>query len=64
MLPQRTDCEILENSQENVCDAVYFSKVASLHCTDCNSALNKLHHRFFLEEMLKIMYLQENLLSG
>ena len=54
MLPQIIDCEILENSLENVSDGVYFSNVASLHCADCNSALNRLHHRLFLE------YIPEN----
>ena len=54
MLPQIIDCEILENSQENVFDGVYFNKVASVQCTDSNSALNRLHHRFVLE------YIPEN----
>ena len=29
------DCQSFKNSQENVQDGVYFSKVASLQCTDC-----------------------------
>ena len=48
------DCESLKNSQENVKDGVYFSKVASLlQCTDCTSNINRLHRRIFLENALK-----------
>ena len=44
---------------ENVYDGVYFSKVASLHRTDCNSTVS------YVVETLKIlMHLQENLLGG
>ena len=30
-----------------------FSKIASMHCTDCNSIINRFHHKFFLKNVLK-----------
>ena len=30
--------------QKSVTDGVYFSKVASLHCTDCSSMIYRLYH--------------------
>ena len=35
MLRKIIDCQSFKNSQENVSDGVYFSKVASQQCTDC-----------------------------
>ena len=35
MLRRIIDCQSFKNSQENVSDGVYFSKVASLQCVDC-----------------------------
>ena len=47
------DCKSFENSQENVSDGVYFSKAASVQCTDCISTINRLHSRFFSKDVLK-----------
>ena len=35
MLRKMVDCQSLKNSQENVQDGVYISKVASLQSADC-----------------------------
>ena len=32
---------------------ICFSKIASMHCTDCNSIINRFHHKFFLKNVLK-----------
>ena len=52
MLRKRFDCESYENSQENVSGRVYFSKAASLQCTDCISTINLLHNRFLEKFMV------------
>ena len=62
MLQKIIDRKSLESSQENVCDKVYFSKVASLHFTGCNSTINKLHHRLFSEYVSKSYCLEKNFL--
>ena len=43
------NCESLENSQENAYDGKYSTKVTNLQCTDYNSTISRLHHRFFSE---------------
>ena len=53
MLRKIIDCESFENSQENGSYGVCFSKVANLLCTVCISTINKLHKRFFLENVPK-----------
>ena len=35
----------------------------NLKCTDCNSTINRLHHRFFVEYYTKISCLKNNFLS-
>ena len=60
MLRKIIDCESLESSQENVYDGVSFSKVASLQCSDCNLALKRTHHRFFLKYVPKTSCLKKN----
>ena len=45
--------ESSEISQENFYDKVSFGKYTSLHCADCNFAIKRTHHRFFLEYVLK-----------
>ena len=49
MLWKINDCESLEISQENFYDGVSFSKNTNLQCSDCNLAIKRTHHRFFLE---------------
>ena len=46
-------CKSLENSQGNLYDGVSFSKVISLQFSDCNFAIKKINHRFFLENVPK-----------
>ena len=49
MLRKIINCKSLEISHENFYDGVYFGKVASLQYSDCNFAIKRAHHRFFLE---------------
>ena len=53
MLRKRFDCESYENSQENVSGGVYFRMAASLQCTDSIATINRLHNRFFSEDVPK-----------
>ena len=50
MLRKIIDCKSLGISQEYVQDGVYFGKVTRLQCTDCNSIIKRLHHRFFRQD--------------
>ena len=45
------DCQSLENFPKNVYDGVCFNTIASLCCTNCNSTISRIHHRFFLEDV-------------
>ena len=56
----RIDCEILENSRENIYDGVYFSKVARLQCKDSNCTISRLPKRFCSKYALKISHLKKN----
>ena len=47
------DGKSLENSQGNFYGGVSFSKVISLQFSDCNFAIKRIHHRFFLENVPK-----------
>ena len=47
------DCKSLENYQENFYGGVSFSKVISLQFSDCNFAIKRIHHRFFLGNVPK-----------
>ena len=60
MLWKITDCESLGISQENFCDEVSFSKNTNLQCSDCNFAIRRTHHRFFLEYLPKTSCLKKN----
>ena len=40
ILGKMIDCKSLKKFDENVYGRVYFNKVASLHCTDCNSTID------------------------
>ena len=60
MLRKIIDSEILEFSQENFYDRVSFSKIAITQCSDCNFAVKRIPHRFFLEYVLKTSYLKKN----
>ena len=53
MLGKITDCESLEISQEKFYDEVSFSKVTNIQWSDCNFAIKRPHHRFFLEYVPK-----------
>ena len=46
---KKIDCKSLENPPKNINDGVCFSNAASLQSEDCNSTLNRLHHKFFPE---------------
>ena len=61
MLRKNVYSKSLKNSQENVFDGVYFSKVASLQFIDCNSTVNRLHHRFSLEYVPETKLLKKNI---
>ena len=47
------DCKSLENSQGNFYGGVSFSRVVSLQFSDCNFAIKRIHHIFFLGNVLK-----------
>ena len=50
MLGNIIDCQSFKNSQENVYDGVYFSKVASQQCTDCALFSKNVPKTSFLKE--------------
>ena len=50
---KKNDCESLKNYQANVQDEICFNKVASRQCADCNSRINRFHHKKSLEYVLK-----------
>ena len=63
------DGKSLEISQQNVYEGVSFSKVTNLQCSDCNFAIKKGHHRFFLENVpntscLKKQYFEKTVYGG
>ena len=60
MLWEITDRERLEFSQENFYDGVSFSKNTNLQRSDCNFAIKRTHHRFFLEYLQKSSCLKKN----
>ena len=60
MLQKIIDCKSFKNSQEN---GVYFTNVASLRCRDCTSTINRLHHKFFSENVLKTGCLKRTFLK-
>ena len=51
-----------EISQENFYEGVSFSKVTNLQCLDCNFAIKRAHHRYFLEYVPKTSCLKNNIL--
>ena len=59
ILGKITDCKNLEISQENFYDEVSFSKVTNLQCSDCNFAIKRTLHRFFLEYVPKTSCLKK-----
>ena len=60
MLEKITDCESLEIYQENFYDTVSFYKVTKLQSSDCNFAIERTHHRFYLEYVPKTSCLKNN----
>ena len=60
MLREITDCKSSETSQEIFYDEVFFNKVSSIQCSDCNCALKITHNRFFLEYLPKTSCLKKN----
>ena len=56
------DCKSLESSQDNLYNGVYFSKVASPQCIDCNLSINRICHIFFSEYVPKNTCLRNNTL--
>ena len=53
ILRKITDGKSLKISQENVYEEVPSSKVINLQCSNCNFAIKKAHHRYFLEYVPK-----------
>ena len=53
------DFESFEISQENFYDGVSFSKVANLPGSDCNCAIKRTQHRFFLDYVPKTSCLKK-----
>ena len=49
--------------RKNIYDGVYFRKIKNLHCTECNTAICRLHHRKFLEQVPKICCLEKNIFT-
>ena len=47
------DCKSLENPQENFYGGVSSSKVISLQFSDCNLAIKRINHRFFVGNVPK-----------
>ena len=47
------DCKSSENSQGNLYGGASFSRVVSLQFSDCNFAVKRIHHRFFLGNVPK-----------
>ena len=60
MLREINDSASLEISQANVYDAVSFSKVASLLCSDCSLVIKRTRNRLFLEYVPKSSCLRKN----
>ena len=63
------DGKILEFSQENVYEGVYFSKVTNLQCSASSFAIKIAHHRYFLEYVpktscLKKQYFEKKVFGG
>ena len=48
--------------RKSVSDGVYFSKVTSLHCTDCNSTEDRLCHISFWSMFRRLIVLKKNVL--
>ena len=61
MLQKIIDCGSLEICQENFYDGVSFSKVTSLKCSGCNSAIKRIHHRLFFENVTKASCLKKKI---
>ena len=59
MLRKIIDGKNLEISQENAYEEVFFSKVKSVKCSDCNFAAKIAHHRYFSEYVLKTSCLKK-----
>ena len=53
------DCKSLENSQGNFYGGVSFSRVISLQFSDCNFAIKRIHHIFFLGNVPKTSCLKK-----
>ena len=54
---------IQEHSMQRIFyDGVYFSKVITLHCTDSNYNIYRLHRIYILEHVLKISCLKKSIL--
>ena len=47
------NCKCFENSQGNFYGGYSFSKVIGLQFSDCNFAIKRIHHRFFLGNVPK-----------
>ena len=56
ILKKTIDCKSLENSQGNFFGGVSFSKAISLQFSDCNFAIRRIRHRFFLGNVPKAVF--------
>ena len=59
LLQKIIDCKRLEIFQENFCNGVSLCEAASLQCSDYNFAINRTHHRLFLEYVPKTSCLKK-----
>ena len=59
MLRKTIDDKNFEVSPENVYEAVSFSKVTNLQCSECNFAIKKPDHRYFLKYVPKTSCLKK-----
>ena len=48
--------------QKGLSDGVYFSRITSLHCAECNSTKYRLYRVYFLEHVLEISCINKNIL--
>ena len=55
MLRKTTAWKSTENYHGQIYNGVYLNLLGTVKCTDNNSPINRLHHRFFSEYMYQIL---------
>ena len=48
--------------QKRISDGVYFSKITSLHCTECDSTIYRLYRIYFSDYVPEISCIKKNIL--